>query len=213
MADGSHFRDQVLVKYGFTRDASELLKSIPLEIDSPETDRGGGFWYPNQRRIFLYGAQDEACLHELAHAWADESGFYTEPHPEDPSRNARHYFLREDVRLGADETDVAYRRVAFLCWEYTYGNPMTGFEGMREADWERFAGLASGVMGDISLMPPYIRRWYTDLFTGNPMIPGPAELPGWAPTDWRPGMLPRSELTLGEVVWERLYTFYRRWRG
>jgi hypothetical protein len=29
-------------------------------------------------------------------------------------------------------------------------------------DPERFAGLASGTMGDLRLMPPYLARWYCD---------------------------------------------------
>jgi hypothetical protein len=33
-------------------------------------------------------------------------------------------------------------------------------------DWEMFAGLASGVMGDMSLLPPYVRRLYAGLFAG-----------------------------------------------
>jgi hypothetical protein len=32
------------------------------------------------------------------------------------------------------------------------------------ADWEIFAGLASGVMGDLSLLPPYVRRFYVGFF-------------------------------------------------
>jgi hypothetical protein len=59
---------------------------------------------------------------------------------------------------------------------------------MKEIDWERFAGLASGVMGDIRLMPPYLRRWYEPLFGGNPHQPGPSELPSTAPPNWRQGI-------------------------
>ena len=31
-------------------------------------------------------------------------------------------------------------------------------------DWECYAGLASAVMGDISKLPPYVRRFYEELF-------------------------------------------------
>jgi len=31
-------------------------------------------------------------------------------------------------------------------------------------DWEMFAGLASGTMGDMNLMPPYLRVFYQGLF-------------------------------------------------
>ena len=177
MADGSEFRDIVLDRYDFSPGARAILQSVPVEIAHPEDARGGGLWYPTERRIVLQGAQDEACLHELAHAWADMSGFYQDPYPDDPGKNGRHFAFRADVERAARETDPAFRRVAFLAWEYTWGNPFTGFPGMGEADWERFAGLASGVMGDIDLMPPYLRHWYEPLFAGRPDLAGPRELP------------------------------------
>ena len=37
---------------------------------------------------------------------------------------------------------------------------------VEENDWEMFAGLASGVMGDMRLLPPYVRRLYAGLFVG-----------------------------------------------
>jgi hypothetical protein len=187
MPDGSAFRDRVLRRYDFTPAARAVLQTIPVEIEDLNQPRGGGFWYPSERRIYLYGVQEEACLHELAHAWADETGFYVDPRPDDPRRLGRHFAFRADVDRAAQELDPAYLRVAFLAWEYTYGNPATGFKGMGELDWERFAGLASGVMGDIRLMPPYLRRWYEPLFGGRPESPGPGEMPGWAPPGWRQG--------------------------
>jgi hypothetical protein len=193
MADGAAFRDSVLRRYDFTPAARAVLGRIPVEIIAPETTDGGGFWYPHERRIVLNGSQDEACLHELAHAWADETGFYVDPHPDDPRRPGRHFAFRADVERAARETDPAFARVAFLAWEYTWGNPVTGFPGMRELDWERFAGLASGVMGDIRLMPPYLRRWYVPLFGGHPETPGPSARPHWAPPGWQPGAPPPAK--------------------
>jgi hypothetical protein len=213
MADGQAFRDAILTRYDFTPAAREVLSAIPVEIETPDEARGGGFWYPDQRRIFLYGAQDEACLHEMSHAWADETGFYVDAHPDDPARLGRNFAFRADVDRAAAETDPRYRRSAFLAWEYSYGNPATGFQGMGEADWERFAGLASGVMGDTRLLPPYLRGWYEPLFGGRPQIPGPSELPHWAPPGWRLGD-PSSQgsfspTPLGETLrrwWRRVFS-------
>ena len=188
MPDGSHFRDQVLARYDFTPDARAILQQIPVEVKDVTHPHGGGYWIPSERRIVLNGVQDEACLHELAHAWADETGFYVDPHPNDPGRLGRNYAFRRDVDRAATEDHPTFQRVAFLAWEYTHGNPRTGFEGMKEIDWERFAGLASGVMGDINLMPPYLRRWYAPLFGGHPQVPGPSDLPPTAPTNWRQGI-------------------------
>ncbi len=188
MPDGSQFRDRVLERYDFTPTARDILRQIPVEVGDLAQPHGGGYWMPSERRIVLIGVQDEACLHELAHAWADETGFYVDPHPDDPNRPGGHMAFRHDVERAAVEADPNFIRVAFLAWEYTNGNPRTGFEGMKEADWERFAGMASGVMGDIRLMPPYLRRWYEPLFGGNPQVSGPSGLPPTVPANWRPGI-------------------------
>lgn len=188
MPDGSQFRDRVLERYDFSQAARYILQQIPVEVGDLTQPHGGGYWVPSERRIVLNGVQDEACLHELSHAWADETGFYVDPHPDDPNRLGRNAAFRRDVERAAVEPDDAFERVAFLAWEYSNGNPRTGFEGMREADWERFAGLASGVMGDIRLMPPYLRRWYEPLFGGNPQVPGPSGLPPTVPGNWRQGI-------------------------
>ena len=37
---------------------------------------------------------------------------------------------------------------------------------VEENDWEMFAGLASGVMGNMTLLPPYVRRFFAGLFVG-----------------------------------------------
>jgi hypothetical protein len=215
MPDGSEFRDQVLNRYDFTSSARAILRQIPVEIRDLHNTSGGGGWYPGERRIVLNGIQDEACLHELAHAWADESGFYVDPHPDDPSRNGRNFAYRRDVDRAATEPDPLFKRVAFLAWEYSHGNPQTGFEGMKEIDWERFAGLASGVMGDIRLMPPYLRRWYEPLFGGQPQVAGPSELPPTAPANWRQGigltgtMRPAAAMPGGRTL--SLLDRLRRW--
>jgi hypothetical protein len=31
-------------------------------------------------------------------------------------------------------------------------------------DWECYAGLASAVMGNVRLLPPYVRHFYGELF-------------------------------------------------
>ncbi len=188
MPDGSQFRDDILERYDFSQSARAVLRRIPVEIHDLNNPHGGGYWLPSERRIVLNGVQDEACVHELAHAWADEAGFYVDPHPDEPDRLGRHSMFRRDVERAAVEPDPEFGRVAFLAWEYTNGNPRTGFDGMHEADWERFAGLASGVMGDIRLMPSYLRRWYEPMFDGNPHAPGPSALPSTVPTNWRQGI-------------------------
>jgi len=159
------FRDDVFARYGLTPEARALLRGTRLRIADLSAPHGGGLWFgPRENRIELHGAQDEALLHEYAHAWADLTGFYDEREPHGPPWPTRNRAFRADVTRAAHESDHRYARAAYLASEYTYGNPITGFRGMGENDAERFAGLASGCMGDLRLLPPYLRRWYRGLF-------------------------------------------------
>lgn len=167
--DGAAFRDDVLVRYPFTDEARELLRDLPFEVKNLSEPVGGGGWYgPDGRRIVLEGIQDEAAVHELAHAWADLAGFYQERAPDGPPWPILHHPFRAAVKRAADESDSRYGQIQFLAHQYEYGDQSIGFPGMFENDPERFAGLASGTMGDLRLMPPYLARWYAGLF----VLPG-----------------------------------------
>lgn len=164
-ADGERFRDDVLARYPFTDAARELSRSVRFEVKNLHAPVGGGGWYgPQARRIVLEGVQDEAAVHELAHAWADLTGFYTEYEAGGPPWPTRHLAFREAVRAAAAEADSRFERVRFLARQYEYGDAAIGFPGMGENDAERFAGLASGTMGDLRLMPPYLAAYYAGLF-------------------------------------------------
>ena len=49
MADGSEFRDAILERYDFTTAARTVLRTIPVEIETPDEARGGGYLQPDQR--------------------------------------------------------------------------------------------------------------------------------------------------------------------
>lgn len=116
--------------------------------------RGGGFWHPDTHRIELLTAQAEAAIHEVAHAWWEER------RKDDNVRNA---FLAAVIRLSQD-SDSRYAAAAGLAYVYEHGDPRTGFPGMFDNDWERYAGLASGVMGRVERLPDYVRPFYAELF-------------------------------------------------
>ncbi len=163
------FRQHIFENYRFTPQARRILSNVEFVIQNMREPVGGGWWFgPHGNKIELMGIQDEAAVHEMAHAWADYTRFYDEVDTANgvpwPTLNRA---FRADVRRGADETDPRYARIVHLCRDYEYGNPALNFPGMFENDSERFAGLASGSMGDLLLMPPYIRRWYTGLFLGT----------------------------------------------
>lgn len=165
-SNGPAFRDDILARYPFTPEAREVLGSVKFEVKNLREAVGGGGWYgPRARRIVLEGVQDEAAVHELAHAWADLTGFYPERAPDGPAWPVLNRAFRTDVHAAADNPDPRYSRVQFLAHQYEYGDPAINFPGMGENDSERFAGLASGTMGDLRLMPPELARWYRGLFT------------------------------------------------
>lgn len=166
--NGEAFKQAVMDAYGFTDAAKRILSETRFSVRNLSAPDGGGFWYgPEENRIELFGIQAEAAIHEMAHAWADLTGFYDEYSQEWDRWPTLNRTFRRDVRRAADEKLHEYSRVCFVAGEYEFGNPHTGFPGMFENDSERFAGLASAAMADPMKMPPYVRRWYTQLFTGN----------------------------------------------
>jgi hypothetical protein len=151
-------------RYPFTPEAIRYFLTLRLEAGDLSGEYGGGFWWGDRRLVQVRGAQDEAALHELAHAFWHAT--------REQGSNAR-AMIDAVVRL-ADEPDPQYARAQGLGFVYVHGIPTqpdesspTGYwRGMlvEENDWEMFAGLASGVMGDMRQLPPYVRRLYAGLF-------------------------------------------------
>ncbi|HEX2915229.1 MAG TPA: hypothetical protein VH186_30975 [Chloroflexia bacterium] len=132
---------------------------VRVVVKDPHSTRGGGLWWPDKKLVELETAQEEAAIHELAHAWWEERR---------KDEAVRTTFSAMVKRL-SEEKDPQYRRAAELAYVYEHGDPRTGFKGMfledgTIIDWEQYAGLASGVMGHLELLPPYIRGYYAELF-------------------------------------------------
>ena len=152
------FLRSVFRRYHFSSDAVGWLgANVRVEVQDRASRRGGGFWIPGERLVRLFTMQDEAAVHELAHAWWHYR------------RQEQKSALMDAVKRVAQEPDRRYARVQGLAHGYVYGTPHDGWPGLLvdNNDWEMFAGLASGTMGDISLMPPYLRRFYEGLFEGT----------------------------------------------
>src|SRR3954447_1069228 len=91
-------------RFSFTHQAMEYFETLRLEAGDLSGEYGGGFWWGEQRLVQVRGAQDEAAIHELAHAfWHDAREF---------GSNARD-MMEAVVRL-ADETDPRYARAQGL---------------------------------------------------------------------------------------------------
>jgi hypothetical protein len=132
---------------------------VKVAVKNPHSTRGGGLWWPDKKLVELETAQEEAAIHEIAHAWWHELR---------KDENVRRAFSAMVKRL-SEEQDPRYRRAQELAYVYEHGDPRTGFRGMFEPngdviDWEQYAGLASGVMGRTELLPDYIKGFYTELF-------------------------------------------------
>jgi hypothetical protein len=132
---------------------------VKVVVKNPHSKNGGGLWYPDKKLVELLTAQEEAAIHELAHAWWEERR---------KDEQVRTVFSQMVTRL-SEERDPRYRRAAELAYVYEHGDPNTGFKGMfledgTIIDWEQYAGLASGIMGKPELLPPYIRGFYAELF-------------------------------------------------
>ncbi len=149
------YREEVLAAFPYREEAKEWLRAaVDFEVEDLTSTRGGGFWIPDQNKVFLYTAQYEAAIHELAHAW----WHYRRMGQEDA-------MIETTIRL-SQETDPRYQRLTQLAYEYVHGIPERGWAGMlvERNDWEMYAGLASGMMADMRLAPPYVRPFYEGMY-------------------------------------------------
>ncbi len=149
------FVDKVMRTHHFTPGAQQWLRAnVNLRVDDLNSTRGGGYWAPDTREVRLFTAQDEAAVHELAHAW-----WHDRRHP------VKDEMIEATVRLSAEKNPM-YSDAAKLAFGYVHGIPEQNWPGMLvdRNDWEMFAGLASGTMGDMSRLPPYVRKLYDGLF-------------------------------------------------
>jgi hypothetical protein len=149
------FAERVMRDHHFTPGARDWLRAnVNLNVDDLSTKRGGGYWQPANREVRLFTAQDEAAVHELSHAWWH-----------DRRHAVKDDMIEATVRLSA-ERDPRYAGTARLAFGYVHGIPDQNWPGMLvdRNDWEMFAGLASGTMGDMRKLPPYVRKLYAGLF-------------------------------------------------
>jgi hypothetical protein len=162
------FREEVLAAFPYREEAKAWLRTmIDFEVEDLSSTRGGGFWHPDQNKVFLYTVQYEAAIHELAHAW----WHYRRVGQEDA-------MIETTIRL-SEERDPRYQVMAKLAYGYIHGIPEQNWAGMLvdRNDWEMYAGLASGMMADMRLIPPYVRPFYDTMYL---LLPDDAPSPAAA---------------------------------
>ena len=161
------FRDETLERFPYTVAAKEWLRTeIDFEVADLASVSGGGYWIPEERKVYLFTAQYEAAIHELAHAWWHDRRLGQEDE-----------LIAATIAL-AQESDPRYTRMRELAYGYIHGIAAQGWPGMLvdRNDWEMYAGMASGMMADLRLVPPYVRRFYLGMYRLLPDgAPSPAQ--------------------------------------
>jgi hypothetical protein len=146
----------------FASEAVAYFRTLRLEMGTVTEPLGGGYWFGDRALVMLRGAQDEAAVHELAHAWWER---VRADHRDD--------LMRLLERLGRAPAGAYAGPIGELARVYCDGIPTqidptspTGYwRGMlaEDNDHETFAGFCSGVMGDAGLMPTALRPFYRGL--------------------------------------------------
>jgi len=156
--DARAWFEGLFARQPFAAEAVEYFRSLRLEVGTLDEPMGGGYWFGDRSLVMVRGTQDEAAVHELAHAWWERrrSG----------QRDALMQVLRE---LGAHPPGD-FPRVAELAKVYCEGiktqhdpsSPTGYWRGMlaEDNDHETFAGFCSGVMCQADQMPLELRRFY-----------------------------------------------------
>lgn len=160
------FREELFATFPYRDEAKQWFREmIAFEVKDLTSLRGGGYWIPDQQKVFLFTAQYEAAIHEMAHAW----WHYRREGKEEE-------MMAMTIAL-AQETDPRYQRMAQLAYGYIHGIPAQNWAGMlvERNDWEMYAGLASGMMADMRLIPPYVRPLFISMYALLPEdAPSPA---------------------------------------
>jgi hypothetical protein len=156
--DAQRWFEGLFRRQPFDAAAVEYFRTLRLEVGTLDAPMGGGYWFGDRKLVMVRGTQDEAAVHELAHAWWERRRA--------TERDALMAVLRE---LGT-RPPAGFERIGELATVYCDGiktqsdpNSPTGYwRGMlaEDNDHETFAGFCSGVMGDAQQMPPELRRFY-----------------------------------------------------
>jgi hypothetical protein len=151
--------EQFFKRQRFDSQAIDYFRTLRREIGTLDEPMGGGYWFADRKLVMLRGNQEEAAVHELAHAWWERE------------RATRRDALMDVLRELGNTPPDGYPRIAELARVYCHGIPTqkddsspTGYwRGMlaEDNDHETFAGFCSGVMADASLLPPALRTFYT----------------------------------------------------
>jgi hypothetical protein len=96
-------------RHPFTPHAVDYFRTLRLEVGTLDEPMGGGYWFGDRKLVMVRGTQDEAAVHELAHAWWEQH------------REQRRGDLMGVLRDLGDESPDEYPRVGELARVYRHG--------------------------------------------------------------------------------------------
>src|SRR5260370_382246 len=67
--DARQWFDELFRRQPFEPTAIEYFRTLRLEVGTLDEPMGGGYWFGDRQLVMVRGIQDEAAVHELAHAW------------------------------------------------------------------------------------------------------------------------------------------------
>lgn len=156
--DALAYFERVWARYDFQPEAVAYFRTLRLEVGTLDEPMGGGYWFADRKLVMLRGNQEEAALHELAHAFWERQ------------RTRQRDQLMATLKELGTEPPRGYPRVAELARVYCHGiksqvdatSPTGYWRGMlaEDNDHETFAGFCSGVMAEAALLPPALRGFY-----------------------------------------------------
>jgi hypothetical protein len=157
--DVAAWYEEFFTRHPFADEAVAYFRTLRREIGTLDEPMGGGYWFGDRDLVLLRGTQDEAAVHELAHAWWERSRV-----------DRRDDLMKVLSDLGRGGTGLGFARIAELASGYCHGiktqkdpsSPTGYWRGMlaEDNDHETFAGFCSGVMAHAEDMPPALRPFY-----------------------------------------------------
>jgi hypothetical protein len=156
--DARAWFEGLFARQPFAQAAVDYFRTLRLEVGTLDEPMGGGYWFGDRGLVMVRGTQDEAAVHELAHAWWERR------------RGVERDELMSLLHHLGQHPPAKFPRIADLAAVYCNGiktqkdpsSPTGYWRGMlaEDNDHETFAGFCSGVMADASQMPPELRRFY-----------------------------------------------------
>ena len=67
--DARRWFEGLFARQRFEAEAVEYFRTLRLEVGTLDEPMGGGYWFGDRGLVMVRGTQDEAAVHELAHAW------------------------------------------------------------------------------------------------------------------------------------------------